>query len=268
MRIIIERDAGAVARAAAAWVAKQVRQKPDSVLGLPTGSTALLLYDELVRLHQRERLDFSQVESFNLDEYVGLEAEHPHSFASFMRQHLFGPLNFDPAHVHLPDGTARDLEAECARYERAIRDAGGIDLQVLGLGASGHIAFNEPGSSLASRTRVKTLTRETRARNASHFDGPEQVPQLAITMGVGTILSARSCLLLACGKEKAAAIRNSVEGPVSAQVPASALQLHADVVTLIDEPAASALERRDYYHETEQAQRRLEAAGHAQRLVR
>lgn len=259
MRIVIEPDSASVDRRAAERAASLIRRRPRCVLGLPTGSTPLTLYRELVRMHREDGLDFSRVSSFNLDEYVGLAPDHPQSFATYMREHLFDRVNIDRKRAHVPRGDAEDLGAECLAYERAIRDAGGIDLQILGIGENGHIAFNEPGSSPGSRTRVTTLTRETRAANAGEFGDPATVPRLAITMGVATILEARSCLLLAAGGEKADAIRAGLEGPVTPRVPATALQLHRDVVVVIDESAASRLARRDHYRETEDAQRRLEA---------
>ena len=257
MRISIEPDAEGVDRRAADLVASRIRSQPACVLGLPTGSTPLSLYRELVRMHREDGLDFSRVVSFNLDEYVGLAPDHPQSFASYMRRHLFDRVNLDPARTHLLRGDAADLGAECEAYEAAIREAGGIDLQLLGIGVTGHLAFNEPGSSLGSRTRVKTLTRETVAANAAWTD-PE-LPRLALTLGIATILEARTCLLLATGEHKAPAIRDAVEGPITAQVPATALQMHRDAVLVIDEGAASALARRDYYREMEDAQRQLEA---------
>ncbi|UCE85662.1 MAG: glucosamine-6-phosphate deaminase [Deltaproteobacteria bacterium] len=261
MRIVIEPDAAAVHRRAAARIAALIRRRPACVLGLPTGRTPLALYRELERLHREEGLDFSSVVTFNLDEYVGLAPDHPESFSSYMRRNLFERVNIDPAHTHVPRGDAPDLAAECEAYERAIREAGGIDLQVLGIGVTGHIAFNEPGSSLGSRTRVKTLTRASLEAGAAHPGATPDRPRLAITMGVATILAARACLLLATGREKAATLRDAVEGPITAQVPATALQLHADVTVIIDEPAASGLVRREYYIEMEQAQRRLESGG-------
>jgi glucosamine-6-phosphate deaminase len=176
-----------------------------------------------------------------------------------MQQHLFDHVNIDHRNTHVPDGRALDFESHCEQYERRIREEGGIDLQVLGIGSDGHIAFNEPGSSLGSRTRLKTLTEETVRDNARFFGGMEHVPRLAITMGVGTILESRRCLLLATGEHKAAAIRATVEGPVTAQVTASALQLHRDVVVVLDEAAAASLERRDYYRQVEAAQKLLQA---------
>jgi glucosamine-6-phosphate deaminase len=259
MRVIIEPDAGQVGRRAAHFIAALIRSRPHAVLGLATGSTPLRTYEELIRLHQEEGLDFSQLTSFNLDEYVGLGPTHPQSYRYFMQHHLFDHLNIRPAHTHVPDGRALDLAASCRLYEERIRDAGGIDLQLLGIGSDGHIAFNEPGSSLGSRTRVKTLAGETLRDNARFFGSADKVPRLAITMGVGTILEARCCLLIAYGENKADAIQKSVEGPVTAQVTASALQLHRDVTVIIDELAAGHLQRRDYYREVEQTQQLLES---------
>jgi glucosamine-6-phosphate deaminase len=259
MRVIVEPDAARVAVTAARFVARLLRRRPNCVLGLATGSTPLGMYQELIRLHREEGLDFSRVVTFNLDEYVGLAPTHPQSYRRFMQMHLFDHLNVDPRHTHVPDGRALDFEAFCQQYERSMEEAGGIDLQVLGIGSDGHIAFNEPGSSLGSRTRLKTLTEETVRDNARFFGSADQVPRLAITMGVGTILESRQCLLLACGPSKARAIRDTIEGPVTAQVTASALQLHRDVIAVVDEEAGRLLERRDYYREVERAQALLEA---------
>lgn len=259
MRVIIEPTAQDVDRRAARLIAEMMRRKPDCVLGLATGSTPLGTYRELIRLHREEGLDFSHVTTFNLDEYVGLAPSDPHSYRYFMQKHLFEHVNFDPTRTHVPDGRALDFEAHCRQYEQRIRDVGGIDLQVLGVGSDGHIAFNEPGSSLGSRTRLKTLTGETVRDNARFFGSEELVPRLAVTMGVGTILESRKCLLLAIGAGKAGAIRSTVEGPVTAQVTASALQLHRDVIVIVDEAAGDWLERRDYYNEVEQSQQLLES---------
>ncbi|GIW91202.1 MAG: glucosamine-6-phosphate deaminase [Pirellulaceae bacterium] len=261
MRIIIEPDYEAGSRRAAQLIAHLVRQKPDCVLGLATGGTPLGVYRELARMHREEGLDFSRVTTFNLDEYVGLDPTHPQSYRFFMQQHLFDHINIDPSRINIPDGRALDFERFCRSYEERIREAGGIDLQLLGLGRDGHIAFNEPGSSLGSRTRLKMLTPETIRDNARFFGSEELVPRLAVTMGVGTILEARRCLLLAFGEAKADAVQRTVEGPVTAQVTASALQLHRDVVVVLDEAAASRLERREYYRQMEQAQMRLEQEG-------
>lgn len=259
MRVIVESSPEQVARMAATFVAALVRKKPTCVLGLATGSTPLGLYRELIRLHREEGLDFSRVTSFNLDEYVGLAPSHPQSYRYFMQHNFFQHINIDQRNTHVPDGRALDFEAHAEQYERRIKDEGGIDLQVLGIGSDGHVAFNEPGSSLGSRTRLKTLTSETVRDNARFFSDAAEVPRLAVTMGVGTILESRRCLLLACGRHKAEAIRATIEGPVTAQVTASALQLHRDVIAVVDEDAASSLYRRDYYREVEQSQQDLQA---------
>jgi glucosamine-6-phosphate deaminase len=259
VRVIIEADAEVASRRAARFVADLVRRKPNCVLGLATGSSPLGLYRELIRLHREAGLDFSQVTTFNLDEYVGLGPTHPQSYRFFMQQHLLDHLNLEPSRTHVPDGRALDFELHCRQYEQKIRDAGGIDLQVLGLGSDGHIAFNEPGSSLGSRTRLKSLASETVRDNARFFGGEDKVPRLAITMGVGTILESRRCLLLAFGAHKAIAIRDTIEGPITAQVTASALQLHREVICVLDEAASRLLVRRDYYAEVERAQSLLES---------
>ena len=261
MRVIVEKDPESVSRTAARLAAAVLRRKPTCVLGLATGSTPLGLYRELIRMHREEGLDFSRVVTFNLDEYVGLSGTHPQSYRYFMQTNFFDHINIDLRNTHVPDGRALDFEHYCESYERMIRDEGGIDLQILGIGSDGHIAFNEPGSSLGSRTRVKTLTEETVRDNARFFGSESEVPRLALTMGVGTILESRKCLLLATGESKAKAIRNTIEGPVTAQVTASALQMHRDVVAVVDEEAARLLERRDYYREVEQAEARLHAKG-------
>lgn len=259
MRVIIEADAAGVARRAAEIVAQMLQRKPRCVLGLATGSTPQGTYGELIRRHRESGLDFSQVVTFNLDEYVGLGPDHPQSYRYFMRQSLFDDINVKPENTHVPDGLATDFEDYCEKYEQQIRDVGGIDLQILGIGSDGHIAFNEPGSSLGSRTRLKTLTSETVRDNARFFGSAQRVPRLAITVGVGTILESRRCLMLAIGSSKAAAIRDAVEGPVTAQVTASSLQLHREVIVVLDEAAASGLKRHKYYEEVEQAQHLLEA---------
>ncbi len=259
MRIIIEPNSDAASRRAAKFIADLVLKKPDCVLGLATGSTPLGTYRELIRLHKEEGLDFSQVTTFNLDEYVGLTSVHPQSYRQFMQVNLFDHLNIPLTSTNVPDGRALDFEAHCRQYEERIQAAGGIDLQILGIGSDGHIAFNEPGSSLGSRTRLKTLASETIRDNARFFGGEDKVPRLAVTMGVGTILESRKCILLAFGEHKAAAVRDTVEGPVTAQVTASALQLHREVIGIFDEPAASLLQRRAYYADVEKAQLLLEA---------
>jgi glucosamine-6-phosphate deaminase len=259
VRVIIEPDGEAASRRAARFVADLVRKKPNCVLGLATGSTPLGTYRELIRMHKEEGLDFVQATTFNLDEYVGLSGTHPQSYRAFMQENLFNHVNLLPGRTHVPDGRALDFESHCRQYEQRIKEAGGIDLQILGLGSDGHIAFNEPGSSLGSRTRLKTLASETIRDNARFFGGEDKVPRLAVTMGVGTILESRRCLLLAFGPHKATAVRDTVEGPVTAQVTASALQLHREVICVFDEEAARLLVRRDYYAEVERSQSLLEA---------
>ncbi len=247
MEIIIQPTPEAASKVAAQIVARLVRDEVNPVLGLATGSTPLALYQELVRLHREEGLSFADVTTFNLDEYVGLSPDHPASYNSFMHKNLFDHLDLAKANIHLPDGLAADIPEHCAIYEAAIGAAGGIDLQVLGIGGDGHIGFNEPTSSLASRTRIKTLTQKTRLDNARFFDSPDAVPHHVITMGVGTVLDSRVCLLLAFGEHKAAAVAAAFEGPITAMVPASALQLHRHVHVLLDEAAASKLVHRNYY---------------------
>jgi glucosamine-6-phosphate deaminase len=221
-------------------------RKPDAVLALPTGRTPRPFYAELVRLHRDRQLSFARTTTFNLDEYVGLPADHPASFRRYMAEALFDHVDLAPERIHVPDGQAADVPASCAAYETAIAAAGGLDLAVLGLGGDGHIAFNEPTSSLGSRTRLKTISEATRAANRHAF-GAEPVPHHVITMGIATILSAHRCVLLATGERKAAALAKTVEGPLAALVPSSALQLHPHATVLCDEAAASALALADYY---------------------
>ncbi len=247
MEIIIQPTHREASLVASRLVARAVREKPHIVLGLATGNTPLPLYEELVRLHHKAGLDFSRASTFNLDEYVGLGPEHPASYHHFMKTHLFEGLNIPAGKIHLPDGLAPDIPAACRQYEDAIRDAGGIDIQILGIGTNGHIGFNEPCSSLASRTRIKTLTRQTRLDNSAGFGSEENVPCHVITMGLGTILESRMCLLLAFGRKKASAVAKALEGPLTASVPASVLQLHPRAVIVLDEDAAAELERADYY---------------------
>jgi glucosamine-6-phosphate deaminase len=259
LRVIIESSPEAASRLAADYIARLVRAKPNCVLGLATGSTPEQLYRELILRHNTDELSFSRVTTFNLDEYVGLPPGHPQSYRSFMQNVLFNHIDIEPARTNIPDGHALDLHAACRSYEQKLHAAGGIDLQLLGIGADGHIAFNEPGSSLGSRTRVKALARETIRDNARFFGSEELVPRIALTMGVGTILESRACLLLAFGESKAHAIAAAVEGPLTSQITASALQLHRDVSVILDEAAASQLKRCDYYRDVENVQRMLEA---------
>lgn len=259
MEVIIRPDAQTAATLVARLIAKELRANPHLVLGLATGRTMESVYDRLVRMHQDDQLDFSLCRTFNLDEYVGLPPDHPAAYRYYMNRHLFGRVNIELRNTHLPDGTAHDLDAECRRYEHDIQRFGGIDLQLLGLGRAGHIGFNEPLSALRSRTRVKALTPTTIEQNAPLFGSADQVPRRAITMGVGTILECRRCLLLATGAEKAGIIARAVEGPITSMISATALQLHARCTVVVDEPAARHLEGAEYYrwlfdHEPEWAE--------------
>ena len=243
MEIVIQPNAEAANRLAARLMAGVIRKKKDAVLGLATGSTPLALYRELISL----KLDWRKIATFNLDEYVGLPSQHPQSYHSYIWENFFRHVNITKKNVHIPDGLAKDIPKFCAKYEKQIRAAGGIDLQLLGIGTDGHIGFNEPTSSLASRTRIKTLTPQTRRDNARFFGGEDKVPHHVITMGIGTILEARHCVLLAFGKSKARAVAEAVEGPVTAMNPASALQLHPKVTLFLDVAAASELKLKNYY---------------------
>ncbi|WP_077490153.1 glucosamine-6-phosphate deaminase [Sinomonas mesophila] len=247
MEIVILRDTREVGRMAASVFARLVRSRPDAVLGLATGSSPQPVYEELARLVREEGLDFSRATGFALDEYVGLPPGHPESYREVIRRDFADPVGLDPARMHSPDGGAADLPAACAAYEDEIRAAGGIDLQILGIGTDGHIGFNEPGSSLASRTRIKTLTEQTRRDNARFFGSPAEVPHHVVTQGVGTIMEARHVVLVATGATKAEAVHGLVEGPVSAMCVASVLQFHPHATVITDNAAASSLKLADYY---------------------
>ena len=248
MEIIIQPTYTKLVAVSAEIVRDALLKKPNLVLGLATGSTPIGLYEALIRMHRTDRLDFSEVTTFNLDEYVGIPPNHPYSYHTFMETHFFSAINIPPENCHIPQSTAVAHEEFCERYEAAIVAAGGIDIQVLGIGKDGHIGFNEPSSSLGSRTRIKTLTQSTLEANAPHFgDSVDAVPKMAITMGVGTIMDAKQCLLLASGESKAEAVAHAVEGPITAEVPASVLQMHPRTIVVIDEAAAAQLKRVDYY---------------------
>lgn len=249
MEIVILPAPADVARTAADAIEQQVRSGP-SVLGLATGSTPLGTYKELIARHRDGGLSFAGAQAFLLDEYVGLPSAHPESYHSVIREDFVDSVDFTAGAVHGLDGVAEDLEAEAGRYEAAIAAAGGVDIQILGIGTDGHVGFNEPMSSLGSRTRIKTLTQQTRQDNARFFEDPADVPNHVLTQGLGTISEARHLLLLAMGEAKAEAIAAAVEGPVAALCPASALQLHPHVTVLLDEPAASRLAHREYYQDT------------------
>ncbi|WP_419703725.1 glucosamine-6-phosphate deaminase [Promicromonospora sp. NFX87] len=241
---------GELARLAADAVEGLVRANPEAVLGLATGSSPLAVYDELVRRH-KEGLSFARARAFMLDEYVGLSADHPERYRNVIEKEFASRVDLAPGAVQGPDGLAADLPAACAAYEASIADAGGVDLQILGIGTDGHIAFNEPGSSLASRTRIKTLTKQTREDNARFFGGSvDDVPRHCLTQGLATIMSARHLVLLASGRAKAEAVHQLVEGPISAMWPATIMQLHPHATVLVDDAAASRLQLADYYRQT------------------
>lgn len=239
------RICGAVDEAAAATaelIVEQLRRKPASVLGLPTGQTALPVYDALVRLHRAGRAEFSQVHTVNLDEFVGLSSTDPRSFRGFMQQHLFRHINVRADHVHFLAGDARDTEGECARYERLIARLGGIDLQLLGVGRNGHIGFNEPARHLQPRTHRVRLRLETRRANAGSFGGRVgEVPREALSMGMATIFQAASIVLVALGRSKAPAVASAFSGRISTDKPVSFLQLHPRVTVIVDRAAAAKL---------------------------
>ena len=247
MEVIVQKTYKEMSKVAAAIVVELLNTKPNAVLGMATGSTPLGLYQELVRLHQDEQVDFSRVTTFNLDEYVGLPINHPQSYHYFMHEHFFRHVNVPAQNINIPSGTTSNYPAFCVWYEQRIVECGGIDLQILGIGSDGHIAFNEATSSMNSRTRLKTLSKQTIDDNARFFDDRAEVPVYAITMGVGTILDARKLILVASGTHKAKAVAKAVEGPITSMVTASALQLHRDGKVIVDEEAASQLEMRDYY---------------------
>ncbi len=237
MRVLVMPDYRTLSKAAAELFTKALRIKPNLKAGLPTGNTPLGMYEELVRSHREDHLDFSELLTFNLDEYLGLPAAHPESYHTYMSRHLFDQVNVSAANLHIPDGSpGTDPDAESARYEKSIQDAGGIDLLIVGIGANAHIAFNEPGAAFDSRTRRVDLAPET-IRNAQQHFGSEQAPTEAITMGMGTILEARRIVLLASGESKAHAVERALHGPVTTSVPASALQMHPNVIAIVDETA-------------------------------
>ncbi len=257
MEIIILPTEKEVAKRCADLVEAQIRTFPDTILGLATGSSPLGLYRELILRHQVHGLSFSEVRTFNLDEYVGIPADHPQSYRTFMNLNLFDGLDIDKANTHVPDGTMENPMDAGPAFEQKIADAGGIDLQVLGIGTDGHIGFNEPTSSIRSRTRLKTLTKQTVEDNSRFFGPDEFQPKLAITMGIGTILETRRILLVASGENKAEAVRDMIEGPVSSFCPASALQMHERVSVVLDEAAAQNLNYQEYYRHVSEIQDEL-----------
>ncbi|MGP8299213.1 glucosamine-6-phosphate deaminase [Streptomyces inhibens] len=250
MEVVIVPDAMAGGELIAEAIAALVRRKPDALLGVATGSTPLPIYEALAAKVRAGAVDASRARICQLDEYVGLPAGHPESYRSVVLREVVEPLGLSEDSFMGPDGSAEDVQAACEAYDRALREAGGVDLQLLGIGTDGHIGFNEPCSSLASRTRIKTLTQQTREDNARFFDSPGEVPHHVITQGIGTILEARHLVLLATGEGKADAVAHAVEGPVAALIPASALQLHPHATVVVDEAAAAKLKLADYFRAT------------------
>ena len=234
MRIEYHEDYEAMSQVAATSIARQILIKPNSILGFATGSTPQKTYEILVEFYRLGILDFSQLTTFNLDEYVGLPPTHSQSYFYFMQQNLFGKTNIPPRNIHLPSGIALDLEQECSGYEEAIQAAGGIDLQLLGIGPNGHIGFNEPGTTLNSTTHVVSLSQATIQANSRFFQSSEEIPRQAITMGIKTIMNSRKILLLVSGMGKGEIIQKALNGPITEDLPASVLQLHPDVTVLVD----------------------------------
>jgi glucosamine-6-phosphate deaminase len=243
VEVIILSDEEEVFREAAARIVGLIHRKPDAVMGLATGKTMLGVYRNLAEAYKQKKVDFSSVVTINLDEYLGIDPENPLSFHSYMQKNFFEHVNICRGNILIPNPMPDDVEEECENFERAIKERGGIDLQLLGIGRDGHIGFNEPSSSLQARTRVKTLTDETLRDNFGSTEGP----RFAITMGIGTIMEAGEIILVALGSEKSEAIACMVEGPVTASCPASALQLHPKVKVIIDHEATRFLKRKDYY---------------------
>ncbi|MDD5449307.1 MAG: glucosamine-6-phosphate deaminase [Candidatus Omnitrophica bacterium] len=244
MKVIVCKDSDEMSRAAAQIFAQRIRKKPNIVLGLATGGTPVKMYKELIRMCKEENLDFSKVITYNLDEYLGLSGDHDQSYRYFMNENLFNHININKANTHVLNGKAKDPAAECKAYEEAIKKAGGIDIQLLGIGGNGHIAFNEPGSPKNSRTRIVDLTEKTIQDNARFFASVNDVPKQALSMGNGTILEAKEIVLIADKASKADAIAKSIEGPATEQVPASLLQSHKNVTFVVDKDAASKLKKK------------------------
>ncbi|ERM90862.1 glucosamine-6-phosphate deaminase [Caldanaerobacter subterraneus subsp. yonseiensis KB-1] len=245
MRVIITVDYDEMSKRAAEIVKQQIKEKPNSVLGLATGSTPLGMYKYLIEMYKKGEIDFSNVVTFNLDEYVGLSPDHPQSYHYFMYENFFNHVNIKKENIHIPNGVAEDLEEECERYEKEIEKAGGIDLQILGIGVNGHIGFNEPDESIDTKTHVVTLTEDTINANKRFFKSADEVPRKAITMGLGSIMKARKIVLLASGKSKAKAIKETIKGKLTTKVPATVLALHPGVTIIIDKEAASLIPDED-----------------------
>lgn len=243
MKLIIEKDYENISKRAANEILKIVNKKEHSILGLATGSSPVGLYEELIKLNEEKKIDFSKVTTINLDEYIGISNNHPQSYRYFMNDTLFNHINIDKNNTYVPNGNAEDMEAECVGYDKNIRDLGGIDLQLLGIGGNGHIAFNEPDEELVVGTHVTGLTESTIEANSRFFDSIDEVPKKAITMGLGEIMKAKSIILIASGKGKAEAIAKLFSGKITTKSPATLLAVHNDVTVIIDEQAASLLNR-------------------------
>ena len=250
MQVVVCKDAEEGTGIVAEEILGALESKPDLVLGLATGSTPIGVYQQLSLAHNEGGVDFSAVRTFNLDEYCDLAADHPQSYRSFLRKHLFKDINISEENIHFPPSEGPGLREKCLRHEDEIRQAGGIDIQLLGIGSNGHIGFNEPTSSLASRTRIKTLTEKTLRDNSRFYEDPSEQPQVASTLGIATILDAKRILLQAYGEKKAEAVKASVEGPISSYWPGSALQMHADVTFILDEDSAARLEMIEYFRKS------------------
>ena len=251
MRVIILKDSGEVSDYGADIFLDQLKDKKDSVLGLATGSTPLALYKKLMEAFRKGEVSFSDTTTFNLDEYIGLDNLDPNSYQYYMNREFFEHIDIKKSNTFIPPSDSFDPAEACLEFERKIEECGGIDLQLLGVGRNGHIGFNEPSSALSSRTRVTVLSKSSILDNARFFKHSNFQPNLCITMGVGTILDSRKILLLATGHNKAKAIRDCIEGPLSASSPASALQMHASTIVVVDEDAAALLEHRDFYKNVE-----------------
>ncbi|WP_373600772.1 glucosamine-6-phosphate deaminase [Paraclostridium bifermentans] len=246
MRILVCKNYDEMSKKAAQIIASQVTLKPDSVLGLATGSTPIGMYKNLVKMYNDNELDFSDIKTFNLDEYYQLPRDNDQSYYYFMHENLFNHINIKEENVNIPNGMNEDVEAECEKYDTAIKNIGGVDIQVLGIGHNAHIGFNEPASIFEKGTNLVDLKESTIQANARFFESIDDVPKKAVTMGIGSIFTAKKIMLMASGEGKAEAIYNTVHGNITPEVPSSILQLHEDVVLILDEEAASKLNKEDY----------------------
>ncbi|MCL5674566.1 MAG: glucosamine-6-phosphate deaminase [Candidatus Omnitrophica bacterium] len=248
MRVIIKDNYEEISKSAAELVKNRILNKSNLILGLATGSSPLGLYKELVKICENKEITFKKIRTFNLDEYYGLSPDHLQSYRYFMNVNLFNHIDIDKKNTYVPDGLAKDIDKFCNDYEKKIKNTGGIDLQVIGIGGDGHIGFNEPGTSLASRTHLVILDEQTIGDNARFFNSVDEVPKAAITMGVGTVLETKEIILLANGIKKAKIIAQTLEGPVTSMITASSIQLHPKVTVFLDKEAASELKRISYYN--------------------